>query len=66
MKVSADKLRRTEARVWILIYAGLITLAMGLAIRRTEDVAGAWLAVFGGVLIAAGLVLIWWRSRMTG
>lgn len=49
----------------MLIYGGLIALALGLAIARLGGAAGAWLAAFGGALIVAGVVLIWWRSRMS-
>jgi undecaprenyl pyrophosphate phosphatase UppP len=64
VKVSEDKVRRIQARVWILIYGGLISLGLGLAIRRTDDAMGSWVALVGALLIVGGVVLIWVRSRM--
>jgi hypothetical protein len=50
--------------VWILIYAGLFALILGLASIAASPTAG-WLLIVGGVIgAAAGCVLIWIRSRL--
>jgi hypothetical protein len=49
---------------WALILGGLLVLALGWTVRR-NDAALGWALVAGSVVaIAAGVVLIWVRSRM--
>jgi hypothetical protein len=50
--------------VWILIYAGLILLALGLSVQRSDAALGWGIAAPGVAAIVAGIVLIWVRSRM--
>lgn len=53
-----------ETLVWVLIYGGLIGLGLGLAMQQQgAGVAGHVLVVGGGIVAAAGVVLIWVRSR---
>ena len=53
-----------EAAIWVLIYGGLLTLIVGLALIRADtDLAGLLIAG-GGTLAAIGVILIWVRSRM--
>ena len=53
-----------QALVWVLIYAGLLTLVLGLAVQRLDEEAG-WPLVLGGGLVAAlGVVLIYVRSKI--
>lgn len=53
-----------ETLVWVLIYGGLIGLGLGLALQQQgAGVAGHVLVVGGGIVAAAGVVLIWVRSR---
>ncbi len=61
---SARTLARIEAWVWILIYGGLLTLVLGLAVGRIEPVLGGVMAFVGAVLALAGAVLLWVRSRL--
>ena len=61
---SARTLARIEAWVWVLIYGGLLTLVLGLALRRADGGWGDALALGGLVLAVAGAVLIWVRSRL--
>ncbi len=61
---SARTLARIEAWVWVLIYGGLLTLVLGLALRRADRGWGDALALGGLVLAGAGAVLIWVRSRL--
>jgi hypothetical protein len=49
---------------WTLIYGGLLVLALGLAVQRTEAGLGWTLASAGGVVAVAGALLIVVRSRM--
>jgi vacuolar-type H+-ATPase subunit I/STV1 len=49
---------------WTFLYAGLLTLVLGIATHHEHLVAGWSLGVIGGVLAAAGVVLIGVRSRL--
>ena len=53
-----------EKLTWILIYGGLLVLCLGLFVQRQHDPIGWTMVVAGGVAAAAGVVLIWVRSRM--
>ena len=53
-----------EAWVWVLIYGGLLLLCLGLFVRRSEPSLGWSLGAVGGAAAAAGVALIWLRSRM--
>ena len=55
---------RVQQWVWILIYLGMLLLALGLAVRRNDAALGWVIAAPGLVSIAIGIVLIWVRSRM--
>ncbi|MBK8073686.1 MAG: hypothetical protein IPK34_17460 [Ramlibacter sp.] len=61
---STRTIARVEALVWILIYGGLLTLVLGLAVRTDAPVLACVLMVAGLVVAVAGAVLIWVRSRM--
>ncbi len=56
--------RRIDTWVWVLIYLGMILLALGLAMQREGASLGWGIAVLGMALVAVGVVLIWVRSRM--
>ena len=61
---SARTLARIDALAWVLIYAGLLTLVLGVA-SREETVVGGWsLSVLGTMAALAGVVLIVLRSRL--
>ena len=53
-----------ETLVWVLMYGGLLGVGLGLSLQRSEPALGWALIVAGGVLAAAGVVLIYVRSRM--
>ena len=55
---------RIQKWIWILIYLGMILLALGLAVQRSDTALGWGIAAPGIAAIAAGIVLIWVRSRM--
>ena len=60
----ARNVARMHAWIWTLIYAGLLLLVLGIA-SRPFDVALGWIMIAaGGLIAAAGFVLIWVRSRM--
>ncbi len=53
-----------ETWVWVLIYGGLLVLALGIAVQQRGDAALGWtLALAGGMVAAVGVLLIWVRSR---
>ena len=62
---SAKTLLWIERLIWILIYGGLLALVLGLATLAGDAHTGWSLVVLGGCVAAAGVVLIWVRSRMT-
>ena len=57
---------RIQKWTWILIFLGMVVLALGLSVQRSDASLGWGIAVAGAVSIAAGIVLIWLRSRMSG
>jgi len=53
-----------ERLAWLFIYIGLFALVLGLA-TLDHHLPVAWsLIVGGGALAAAGVVLVWLRSRL--
>jgi len=63
---SARTLAWVERLAWICIYGGLIAVILGLATGNAHVVAGWSLGVLGGIAVAAGIVLIIVRSRLSG
>ena len=55
---------RVEVLVWVLIYGGLLTFAVGLALRGYDRVLARRVSIAGIVVAAAGAFLIWLRARM--
>jgi len=62
--MDSRRIARLEVLIWVLIYGGLLTLVLGIASGDVHRVAGWSLAVLGAVAAAAGVVLIWVRSRL--
>jgi len=58
------KTARVEVWIWVLVYAGLVVFGTGLAVKRADDSLGWGIAAVGAVLVAAGALLVWIRSRM--
>ena len=56
--------QRIEKLTWILIFGGLFVLTLGLFVERQDDVFGWSLVVVGSLVAAAGVVLVWVRSRI--
>lgn len=61
---AAHTLQRLHKIIWALIYGGLLTLVLGIATARTDAATGWVLMVGGGVVAAAGVVLIAVRARL--
>jgi len=57
-------IERLHKLIWALIYSGLFTALIGLVSRREDPVTGWTLLVVGSCLVAAGVILIWVRSRL--
>ena len=54
-----------ERWAWILLYAGLLALCLGLFVRRTDAALGVGFMIGGTVAALAGAGLIVVRSRMS-
>ena len=50
--------------VWACIYLGLLLLGLGLAVTHTDSPLGWTIAAVGMLSIAAGIGLVWARSRL--
>jgi hypothetical protein len=53
-----------ETLAWVLIYSGLLVAALGLFLRRSDMVLGSVIIAVGLLDTAAGVILVWLRSRM--
>ena len=61
MKLSVARL---EVLIWVLIYGGLLVLAIGLAMREVHGVMAGSVSVGGIAIVAVGVALIWYRTRL--
>ena len=61
---SAQTLARLDTLIWVLIFGGLLTLVLGLAVARADTTLGWILGLTGGVLAVVGGGLIVVRSRL--
>jgi hypothetical protein len=55
---------RLETWSWVLIYAGLLAVGLGVALARGGAAWGWTVVVAGSVAAVAGVVMIWLRSRL--
>ncbi|MEP6825215.1 MAG: hypothetical protein ABI919_10400 [Ramlibacter sp.] len=62
--VSRKAIKRLDTLIWLLIFIGLLTLSLGLATHSSHLIAGWSLTAVGGLAAAAGVTLIWVRSRL--
>ena len=53
-----------ERLAWIFLYGGLLVLVLGVFVTREARVTGTALEIAGSLAAAAGVALIWIRSRM--
>jgi hypothetical protein len=52
------------ALTWVLIFGGMLMLALGLVLRRTDPALGWAIAAVSIAAIMLGALLVWVRSRM--
>jgi hypothetical protein len=50
--------------IWVLVYAGLLVICLGVFVKRNAEGLGWTLIGLGAVVAVAGAALIWVRSRM--
>ena len=55
---------RVGVLVWALVYGGLLSFALGVALRDSDGRLGHGLSIAGLALVLAGVCLVWVRSRM--
>ncbi len=58
------RLLRIERMVWTLIYGGLLSIVLGAFIDQQEAQDASLFYQLGGLAVAAGVVLIYVRSRL--
>ena len=56
--------KKIETLIWVLIYGGLLLLSLGLFLPEHRAGLGWTFIVTGVAAAAAGVVLVWVRSRM--
>jgi vacuolar-type H+-ATPase subunit I/STV1 len=61
---SPRTLARLDTLAWVLIYAGLLVLVLGIASHGATKIGGWSLSVVGVLAMVAGIVLIAVRSRL--
>lgn len=62
--VSKTTLIRLQWLVWIAIYGGLLVISVASFLGQDESTTAMAMYVAGGMLVAAGIVLIYIRSRL--
>ncbi len=63
LKLSTSRL---AALTWVLIFGGMLMLALGLVVRRSDAALGWGMAGGSVAAIVVGVVLVWVRSRREG
>ncbi len=58
------RLLRIERAIWTLIYGGLLMLVLAYFAQETQGVDPTLLNVLGGIAVAAGVLLVYVRSRL--
>jgi uncharacterized membrane protein HdeD (DUF308 family) len=58
------RLLRVERTIWVLIYGGLLSIVLGTFIDQQEAQDAELFYQLGGLAVAAGVVLIYVRSRL--
>lgn len=61
---SSKSISRLHTLIWVLIYAGLLTLVLGLSVQRVDDGLGWFMVLAGAAVAALGFALIYLRSRL--
>ena len=55
--------QRLEQLIWVLIYAGMLVFGLGVWYVEHSLAVGSTLMTLGAASVAAGVVLVWVRSR---
>jgi hypothetical protein len=55
---------RIDALVWTFVFGGLLVIGLGVSLQRGGAPYGWAVAVAGALIVAAGVALIWLRSRI--
>ena len=55
---------RVAALTWVLIFGGMLMLALGLVVGRSDPALGWAIGAASIAAIVVGVLLIWVRSRM--
>ena len=58
------KTSTVETLTWVLIYAGLLLLCLGIFVAREAQMLGNGFILGGAAIACVGAVLIYVRSRM--
>jgi multidrug transporter EmrE-like cation transporter len=61
---STEFFRRLHNLIWLLIFVGIAVVSVGFAVRDAAANAFPFLVGAGALMVAAGAVLIYLRSRM--
>jgi FtsH-binding integral membrane protein len=61
---SSKFIGRFHMLIWTFIYAGLLSLVLGLYVQRTDDPLGWSMMLVGASMATFGCVLIYVRSRI--
>jgi hypothetical protein len=64
LKHSTPSARRVATWTWVLIFGGILMSGLGSVVARTQPLLGGGIVAVAVLAIAAGVVLIWVRSRM--
>jgi len=56
--------QRVEKWVWILVYGGLLGVSLGWLVQSVSNALGWTMMLAGAAVVAAGVALIFVRSRM--
>ena len=62
--VSKATLSRLQWAVWIAIYGGLLVISVASFLGQDSSATATAMYVVGGVLVAAGITMIYIRSRL--
>ncbi len=62
--VSKAALSRLQVLVWVAIYGGLLGIVVGSFVSDSDPALANWMYVVGGLLVVAGVILIYVRSRL--
>ena len=55
---------RLDAIAWTLVFGGLLVVGVGIALQRNGAGYGWGVVVAGALVVAAGVVVVWLRSRI--